>query len=310
MIAILYFGFILAVFNKHGRESLQEALAYFPNLALWCWVPLTAVYLLYTKCAGGTEWNSALKVFLYLAIIPLLLWPARNKGDSVTKWDITALLVIWLPFNFHFFGRRFHAIRGALDLQLIAISACILCIVCWVGQRKMSGIKLDFGFRLRDIVIVFSGLLILSAILIPTGVHIGFLVLGDFWKIELQNSSVPEVLWAHLATWKFVWLLFGIALLRAFPEELLFRSLLQNFLEKTSESKWRPLVVTSLIFGASHLDNNAKSLHPADWNWIYAGFATLAGAAYGLVFKYSSSLLYAILLHDFVDALWEALFRT
>jgi hypothetical protein len=70
----------------------------------------------------------------------------------------------------------------------------------------MSGIKLDFGFRLRDIVIVFSGLLILSAILIPTGVHIGFLVLGDFWKIELQNSSVPEVLWAHLATWKFVWL--------------------------------------------------------------------------------------------------------
>lgn len=309
MIALLYFGLIIRWCTASGRLELTEVCRNCPDLPFRSSLWMLGIYILYTTEAGGFHWLITIKASLYLLLIPTLLWHVRNIGDKLSVWDGIALFIIWLPFNFHFFGRRPNAIRGALDLQFIAVSACIFCIIYWYGKRQMSGMKLNFTIEPRDLGLVLLGLITLSLVIVPLGLNNGFLVPGKFWATELKNSNALEILYDHLVNLKFAWLLFGVTLLRAFPEELLFRSLIQNFLGKTW-NKWTALIVTSFLFGASHLDNNAKSTAIADWNWTYASFATLAGFVYGLVFNYSSSLLYAILLHALVDAIWETVFKT
>jgi membrane protease YdiL (CAAX protease family) len=83
----------------------------------------------------------------------------------------------------------------------------------------------------------------------------------------------------------------------ALPEEILFRSMIQNFLMQRFGSRTRTLLAASLIFGAAHLDNGPQPLP----NWRYMILATIAGFAYGKVFQKSSTVLSSSLLHAMVD---------
>jgi membrane protease YdiL (CAAX protease family) len=83
----------------------------------------------------------------------------------------------------------------------------------------------------------------------------------------------------------------------ALPEEILFRSIIQNFLMQRFGDGTRTLLAASLIFGAAHLDNGPQPLP----NWRYMILATIAGAAYGKVFQRSSTVLSSSFLHAIVD---------
>jgi len=77
----------------------------------------------------------------------------------------------------------------------------------------------------------------------------------------------------------------GITLFTAWPEEFLFRGILQNLLSRTLNSRWSGLAAASIIFGLSHI------LHAPFPNWKYVGLATIAGLFYGHVWMKSGSLL-------------------
>ncbi len=83
----------------------------------------------------------------------------------------------------------------------------------------------------------------------------------------------------------------------ALPEEILFRSLIQNLLMLRLGATPRTLLAASIIFGAAHLDNGPQPLP----NWRYMILATIAGVAYGRVFQKSSSVVSSALLHTMVD---------
>ena len=83
----------------------------------------------------------------------------------------------------------------------------------------------------------------------------------------------------------------------ALPEEILFRSLIQNLLMLRFGPGWRTLLAASIIFGCAHLDNGPQALP----NWRYAMVATVAGAAYGAVFQRASTVLSSAALHTAVD---------
>jgi membrane protease YdiL (CAAX protease family) len=83
----------------------------------------------------------------------------------------------------------------------------------------------------------------------------------------------------------------------ALPEEILFRSLIQNLLMQRFGPGARTLVAASLIFGCAHLDNGPQPLP----NWRYMILATLAGLAYGRVFQKSSTVVSSAALHMLVD---------
>jgi membrane protease YdiL (CAAX protease family) len=95
----------------------------------------------------------------------------------------------------------------------------------------------------------------------------------------------------------------GILLFTAWPEEFLFRGLLQNLLSKTLRSEWAGLIVASVIFGFAHI------FHAPVPNWKYVFLATIAGIFYGHAWMKTGSLVPGVLIHALVDTLWHVLFH-
>jgi uncharacterized protein len=95
------------------------------------------------------------------------------------------------------------------------------------------------------------------------------------------------------ATSRIVLIFFGTA----FPEEILFRSLIQNWLSQRVRKQWKAVTIGGLIFGASHL-NNAPGPLP---NWPYMVVATIAGLIFGTVFLRSTSVFASVTVHAAVN---------
>src|ERR1035437_9869128 len=83
----------------------------------------------------------------------------------------------------------------------------------------------------------------------------------------------------------------------ALPEEILFRSLIQNLLMLRFGANARTLLAAAFIFGCAHLDNGPQPLP----NWRYMILATIAGVAHGAVFRKASTVLSSAALHMLVD---------
>ncbi|HSB14272.1 MAG TPA: CPBP family intramembrane glutamic endopeptidase, partial [Bryobacteraceae bacterium] len=83
----------------------------------------------------------------------------------------------------------------------------------------------------------------------------------------------------------------------ALPEEILFRSLVQNWMMLRFGDNIRTLLAASFLFGCAHLDNGPQPLP----NWRYMILATIAGIAYGKVFQRSSTVLSSSGLHTLVN---------
>lgn len=307
LVALVIYGAILLFFCKLGRELMGEMLFAYPDLALWTPFGLFACYLYYCNHSGGIHWHTAWGVFTYFLIPALLLCQKTNKKLDLRNG--AAILFLWLPFDLHLVTRRPNAIRDALDWPIIALAAVIIGLVFWVGLHQLEGTKTKFRFSFRDLGTVMVALLCLAAMMVPLGYAIGFLRFGEFWATELPSSSVLAVLWNHVVTWKFLTYVIKIYVTIALSEEFLFRGIIQNMLDCTLSSKMISLTLGSLIFGAAHLNNGATSLHPAGWNWSYMLMASLAGLAYGWVFRRTASILYPMLLHALVDAIWHTLFK-
>ena len=87
------------------------------------------------------------------------------------------------------------------------------------------------------------------------GKTLGTVVPGVFWR--LRAFAIPLGIALHfiafapqLGKWAaYAGLSLAILLFTAWPEELLFRGLLQNFLSKASRAKWREWWTASVLFG-------------------------------------------------------------
>ena len=83
----------------------------------------------------------------------------------------------------------------------------------------------------------------------------------------------------------------------ALPEEILFRSLIQSLIMLRFGANTRTLLAAAFIFGCAHLNNGPQPLP----NWRYMILATIAGVAYGAVFRKASTVLSSAALHTLVD---------
>ncbi|MGB0035426.1 MAG: CPBP family intramembrane glutamic endopeptidase, partial [Candidatus Acidiferrales bacterium] len=160
-------------------------------------------------------------------------------------------------------------------------------VAAFVLLRRLDGIgyavewRRDFGFHFGFNFVVFV------AIAIPLGMKIGFLT----WAPTLGRwQSLPAAA-------------IGILFFTAWPEEFLFRGLLQNLVSRSLKNQWAGLAVASVIFGFSHI------FHAPVPNWKYVLLATIAGFFYGRAWMKSGSLLPGTLVHALVDISWHVLFR-
>jgi membrane protease YdiL (CAAX protease family) len=152
--------------------------------------------------------------------------------------------------------------------------------------KPIGGIGYDLAPRLSDVKTGLREFVFYAPIVIPLGFLLGFL---HFHRGMPRLFEVPA---AWIFTFVFV----------AMPEELFFRGLLQNLLERrlgTRHAWW----IASLIFGLSHFNKRAV------FNWRYVLLAAIAGLFYGRAWMEKRRLFASSITHSSVDTVWSIWFR-
>jgi membrane protease YdiL (CAAX protease family) len=252
--------------------------------AVWS-VPflLTAVFGLAAVLAQAWSLRLCLLGFGYTAAPVLCVWLARHQPASrPSVLDFAAVLLLWLPLEFAA-GASLVPRPAQGYLHSIAYGIAILHgLILFAGFRNFPGLKFNLPRSWRDAGLPLAGFALSAPLLILLGVSLGF----------IPPPHAPSVRGGSMAV-AVPAIFFGTAL----PEEILFRSLIQNLLMLRFGEGRIVLCAASVIFGCAHLDNGPQPLP----NWRYAIVAAVAGVAYGAVFQRASTVLSSATLHMMVD---------
>lgn len=318
----LTFAVMIALTDSHIVRDLRRRATASPAATVAMPFLLLVPYLILALGTGTFTWWAAGKLVLYIAAPTLLLLPDRLHRAHGAGWrDFAAMLAlavpvsagwlggIWIwPQEVYFFRPMFCVCIGAYDFLAI---------------RGLEDVGYKLIPRKGDLGDGLANLVAFSLLGIPLGIFLGFI------HPHSQSESV----------WAIVFQFFGIYLTIAIPEELMFRGILQNLLEKTwipasagmtgkgagmaghaggqsgrkgahgggsspqrRGTPWRAyagLLVASVIFGAAHLH------HPPVPNWRYGIMATLAGLLYGNAWRTRRWIPASALTHALVDTMWH-----
>ena len=308
-------GFVITVaavawFAAAGRPLSQAVLMICPGLAFCGMLVLGSGYVQ----EGAQEWVKASPI--RIATVPAALWVlylifATGMGISTPVAMITMavylsvpflvfavlpsaeplmILWLWLPLELGIVRQLLITHSPGADLhyafaQLLAIDAGIAAFIVWNRTPNV-------GFRFElDRAMVRAGLanfFMFAVIAIPLGFAIHFIHYSFAWR-KLYTAVLVFA---------------GIFLFTALPEEFLFRGLIQNWIQRVSQNRVLSLLLASVIFGASHLNNG-----PPVPNYRYFLMATIAGIFYGTAWNWTGSLMASALTHALVDTVWSVVFR-
>jgi len=220
-------------------------------------------------------------------LLPLVLLLAANRsGPPPLVKDALAVLAIWLPLELGWLRDVWPWPAGAGAFSMTAILGVDVAVILFVSIRRLEGVGYSFAIRRADLREAFWNLLMFLAIGIPIGLSTGFIAVTHGAKSLLE----------------FVVQFVGIFLVIAVPEELLFRGLIQNLLERLLPPTYA-LLLAALIFGLSHVNNGPTP------DWRYVLLATIAGIFYGRAYHRSGGLMAGCLVHAAVDAIHRVFFR-
>jgi uncharacterized protein len=264
---------ILGLLSRHAQNVLRRPLEGRTDRVWVVPIVLTAIF------AGAAALAGAISLPLILIV---LAYTAAPVASIALNQQFLAILLLWLPFEFAA-GARFvprHA-QGFLHSAAYGI-AILLGLVLFLAYRPTPGLKYNPPKQSRDYWLPFAAFAISAPVLAVIGIAIGF----------IPPPHLPTATRGRMAS--AVGIIFaGTAL----PEEILFRSLIQNLLMQRFGSSARILFLASFIFGCAHLDNGPQPVP----NWRYMILATIAGVAYGAVFQRASTVLSSATLHMLVD---------
>ncbi len=257
----------------HSRRSLLFAV---PAM-------LSAAFCLVAWRLGAWTWPVTLLILAYTLIPTICIFVQGMDAGAATWLDLAVILLLWLPIELNAGARLIprHA-QGLLHTVAYGV-ALTLALVLFLSYRGLKGMKFNLPTRLMDFVDPVIAYILVAPILIALGLALSFL---PWWHIPGNLSAVR------------VAKTFGLILVAtALPEEILFRSLIQNWLMQKFGSTTAVLILASVIFGCAHLNNGPQPLP----NWRYMILATIAGYAYGKVFERASSAMASMILHALVD---------
>jgi len=224
----------------------------------------------YAIYAIGTNTFTPLRA-LKLAVLvlgPACILALAARAPSRLTWpDALTILALWLPLDFRVFRDVWAWPEGGAAYTMNVAMAVDLGLLLFVAFRGLDGAMC-------------------LALVVPLGIATGF--------VRFNPDAEPL---------GFAGSFLAIFLTIALPEELLFRGLIQNLLQKTWQHATPALVVTSIVFGLAHLNNGPSP------DWRYALLASIAGFFYGRAYLQGGSLMAAALLHASIDAVWRGFFR-
>jgi membrane protease YdiL (CAAX protease family) len=169
-----------------------------------------------------------------------------------------------------------------------------VALYCYLVIKPIGGVGYDLAPRLSDFKTGLREMLFYAPLVIPLGLLLGFLHFHREW---------PR-LWLPAAAWIFTFIFVAL------PEELFFRGLVQNLLERRLQGvagrvvgRNLALLLASVLFGLSHFNKGAH------FNWRYVLLASIAGVFYGRAWREKHRLFASSVTHASVDTLWSLWFR-
>ena len=246
---------------------------------------LAIPYVLVACGAGVFRWGwFALYALLPVAIVWLLGDAASVDAAQRGNWrDFLVLITLGLAVDLRWF-------EGAWPAHLAVFNKVLLLdagIYGFVLIRELDGAGFDLRLRLKDVGIGLREWAFYMPIGLLIGLGLGFLHPHRVWPGVLLIAG------AWFFTFFFV----------AVPEELFFRSWLENLLEKRL-GRTGSLLLTSCLFGLAHFNKRA-----AHFNWRYVLLAALAGVFYGRAWRSERRVGASAVTHATVDAVWSLWLR-
>jgi len=286
---LIVFAFFLSIMLLFAANGVAERFSVSAGPG-GAWLLSLVLFLLYLVYVLGTGTTSLLRVvamtgFLF---VPLLLLASAQGSPSATWQDFATIAAIWTAVKFGPRNWIWPYPSERLAYIFTVMVAVNLAIAGFVLLRRVKNVGYNIGWGSGWGLYVAGALAVFACVAVPLGIRMHFI------------SFAPK-----FSEWKsFVPLSVGILFFTAWPEELLFRGLLQNLLSRASNSETVGLVTASVLFGFSHITN----MHFP--NWKYVVLATIAGLFYGWTWRKTGSIFASALVHAGVDILWHFLFRT
>jgi membrane protease YdiL (CAAX protease family) len=255
------------------------------GMLLGTWVFLS--YLVYQLGTGSFHLGRT-AAMAGLVFVPLGLSVSAGAVALGAWQDFVTVLGIWVFVKFGPSRWLWPYPGGRLAYVMTVLAAVNAALAAFLLVRRARGIGYSVGWGNRWGLYVLGSFLVFACIAIPLGTAFHFIAFAPQWSK-----------WSTYAG-----LSMAILMFTAWPEELLFRGLLQNILARASKSDLAGWWTASVLFGFSHITNLGFP------NWRYVILATLAGLFYGWTWRKTGSIFASALVHAAVDALWHFLFRT
>jgi len=249
-----------------------------------------AAFLGYLIYALGTNTFAITRVGAVAALVfvPLAL-AASAQQRPVGAWqDYVMLAGVWVTVKFSPSHWLWPYPGGRLAYVFTVLLSLNVALAAYLLVRRFNGIGYSIGWGRRWGFYVLASFIIFGCIAIPLGEGMHFIQFAPQWA---EWKSLP-----FLAT--------AILFFTAWPEEFLFRGVLQNMLSRSYKSDLAGWWTASILFGFSHITNMGFP------NWRYVILASIAGFFYGWTWRKSGSIFASAIVHALVDVTWHFLFRT
>jgi uncharacterized protein len=256
-----------------------------------CLVLGVLILILYILYLFGTGTLAIGRIGVVFAVIflPLVLAMSGEKAVPGSWQDFLTLAGVWTFVKFGPSHYLWPYPGGRLAYACTVLIVMNVALATFLVARKIEGVGYTIGWGKGWSLYVLGSFLAFGCVAIPLGISMQFIAFAPRWN--------------HWTS--FLALSVAILVFTAWPEEFLFRGLLQNLLARASKSELSGWWTSSVLFGLSHITNNGR--FP---NWRYVTLASIAGLFYGYTWRRTNSIFASALVHAAVDVTWHFLFRT
>lgn len=280
-----YFGVVLLFAGRGVPEFLASRFGAGAGSLL-----VAAAFFAYLVYGIGTSTFAFARAGAVAAFVfvPLAL-AASAGGKTAGAWqDYVTLGGVWVVVKFSASRWFWPYPGGRLGYVFTVLLALNTALAAFVLVRRIDGIGYNIGWGPRWALYVFGSFAVFGAVAIPLGIRMHFIQFAPHWAA-----------WNSFA-------LLGVAILffTAWPEEFLFRGLLQNILARSTKSDLAGWCTASVLFGFTHITNLGFP------NWRYVVLASIAGLFYGWTWRKTGSIFASAIVHALVDFTWHFFFRT
>ena len=244
------------------------------------------VYLIYALGTNTFRLGRAVTAAA-LVFVPLAVAASAERKPAGVWQDFFIIVGIWVavkPFPNRWGFSMSHWLWPFPGGQLAYVMTVLLCVnvalAVFVLLRRVDGIGYSIGWNRNWSFFIVASFLAFALIAIPLGTGMHFIQFEPRWS---EWKSVPLTA-------------LSILFFTAWPEEFLFRGLLQNTLSRASKSEVAGWWTASVLFGFSHITNLGFP------NWRYVVLATIAGVFYGWTWRRTGSIFASAIVHGAVDS--------